>query len=183
MPEISQPTDATVSKDQGYLLLPFFLLLLLPLIYAASLTWQEYLRLTVISFGLGIYARWHHRTVDGNGHTRSNTSMLLALSFAFVITQFDPATSAHSEILLTASFNAGFFMSTILVLCLCVAFWWGGNTLDKMYLIDWVIVGGLFISLGLVLGSHVLFEKAIPLNICIKFVLGSVLGSVLKFVL
>jgi hypothetical protein len=172
MPDTLQYTDSSVSKSHAHwsLFLPLIFLLLLPLVHVTLLTWQEYLRLGVVAIGLGVYARWYYQPTEVGGKI-SRAAMLIALGLVFVTTQFDPATSAYGELQVVEPLNATFIVSSCLGLLLFLSFWLSGNALGKIQLIDWVVVGAVFISLGLILGSHLLFERAIPINICIKLIL------------
>jgi len=81
------------------------LLAILPIFNAFNLTWKELLRLFIITLGLVyLYVRYlrtakpQPQGVEGKGNLEPRTlnlePLLLSIVYIFLITQFDPATSA-----------------------------------------------------------------------------------------
>ncbi|HIE03799.1 MAG TPA: hypothetical protein EYP61_03460, partial [Candidatus Latescibacteria bacterium] len=133
-----------------------FLLALLPLGSAFNLTWKELLRLFLITLGLA-YLYFRHLRVPKSqgtgvpsGTGRDLGPVLLSLIYIFILTQFDPATSAINDIIPQPRLNWFFISSSVLVFVAFVAFLLQGprgdglkpRTLDKFILL---LGSGLFV--------------------------------------
>ena len=106
-----------------------FLLAVLPLGSAFNLTWKELARLFVITLGLlYLYVRYFRTAspqtqgAEGPGNLEPNkprTSnfqpLLLSVVYIFIITQFDPATSAVNSIIPQSTLNWFFIASSALI--------------------------------------------------------------------
>jgi len=112
------------------------LLAILPVFSAFNLTWKELVRLFIITLGLlYLYIRYFRRTkpqpqgVEGTGNLEPRTlnleptkprtlnlePLLLSIVYIFLITQFDPATSAIKDIIPQSRLNWFFIASSVLI--------------------------------------------------------------------
>jgi len=140
--------------------LPLYLLLLLPLWYATILTWQEYVRLGVIILGLG-YFWWRYRRRVDAGESASGdriTAAMIAVGFMFVVTQFDPSTARSADRMSAHPLNGAFFISSGLTLVAFGSFLLSRAHWGSMKLADWTVLGTLCVALGLSAASSLFFE-------------------------
>ncbi len=152
--------------------LPIFLFLLvpMPLMSSALLSWQEYFRLGVIAIALGAYV-WRQYRLSESERSRSNLVVLLTLGLSFILTQFDPITLAHAEMVSGVYLNVFFVVSSLMVMAAFAAFLLSPVRCGKLSLVDRAIVGTLVFAIGLSCGSSLLFGGSFAWYNVIKYVL------------
>lgn len=135
------------------------LFLFLPILYAWSLTWQEYLRLTVITAGLGYYGCQNHIWDEMKSEFRGRTTVgIIALGFMFIFTQFDPSIGRLGELGSTSLLNLVFLSSTVLIFFVFGEFLLSRRSWRKMELLDWIVIGTVLFTVGLSTVSRLFFK-------------------------
>ena len=143
------------------------LLLLLPMVFASTLVWQEYLRLVVITLGLG-YFWWKYRDVE-QADVHRITTVFLALGFMFVITQFDPGRSAGAD---HAVWRDRFFWipAGLALLGFVSAGGPGSFRRNALTTLDWVVIVTAVVAVALSTGAFLFLQGRSPLGISVRFV-------------
>ena len=121
------------------------MLALVPLIYGIDLTVSEYIRLGLITIGLAYL--WWRKTSE------QMSVYLLALSFIFALTQFEPATTTEDIILwICGAFAVG---------AAVIYFFGHGIHRKKPMLSDWLALGIVLVIVSTSIGSSLLAEREI----------------------
>lgn len=135
-----------------------WVLLLLPLVYASILTWQEYLRLGAITAGLA-YFWWRRRSLLSADETEgTGQQILLAVVLIFIAMQFDPSLTERGDQVSHQSFTS-LILGGVIAIAFS-AFALSGNLWkDGLGLLDWIVLSVVLLAFGLSLISYLLFGK------------------------
>jgi len=138
------------------MVLPVYFLILFPLLFAAELTWVEYLRLFLITVGWWYCYRFCDTFDKSMGSFVRFRPVLVALALMFVVTQFDPSMNKNDG----TAFHSMFFLSIVFILSV-VAFIGvlrsGDSAWYKLSFLDAIVVVTLFIVLCFLVVSFLLF--------------------------
>jgi hypothetical protein len=154
------------------MVLPVYLLILLPLVFAADLIWTEYLRLSIVTVGW-YYFYWQYDGYDQNSE-RENTlqlkSVLIALALMFIVTQFDPRLNIDRDLTLYNRLFIG--VTFVLVFVAFVGLLWSQvSPWHRLSLIDCIVIAIGCIVLGFIGISYFLFGKSFDWGTCIRSVM------------